>query len=258
MLVKDQHQIGNALHQHLRRGSTPLPCGGRDLGGGQGRDERFLPQNLLCQPDAPPDRTCKEGPHGVQIELVRQRRVKQLQVGLPPDLGVQIGRGAVKRHALHKGVDGCAALSPGHAGFLQKSRAFQCHRAGRVGHGADADLGGHLFQRRARTAPGKAGLQHFHHCRVCRGGGRCGRLFGLLRQGQHADGQRRAVEPVMRQKARVLPQCAAVRVEQRRGQDPARPARHAAHGLGAGGLGGSAERRELEGGRRLFQRHRDK
>ena len=118
MVVEHQHQIRNALHEHLGLGGTPLPCGGGDLSGGQRRNERFFPQYLLCHADAPPDRAGKERPHGVKVELVRQRRIQQLQIRLAFHLGVKVGRCTVEGHALHKGVDGRAALCAGHAGLL--------------------------------------------------------------------------------------------------------------------------------------------
>ena len=50
-----------------------------------------LAQDTAGQPDPPPDRTVKEGAHGVQIQLVCQCGVQQLQPGLPLHLGRKIG-----------------------------------------------------------------------------------------------------------------------------------------------------------------------
>ena len=229
MLVKHQHKVGNALHQHLGPGSTPLLCGGGDVGSGQGRDERLLAQDAASQPDPPPDRTVKEGAHGVQIQLVCQCGVQQLQPSLPLHLGRKIGGRAVKGHALHKGVDGGAALGAGHAAFLQKGRALQRNRAGGVGHRADTDLGGDLFERGAGALPRKAGPQLRHQHRVRRSGGRRRRLLRLLGQGQQPNVQRHTGFAVVRQKVRARPKRIAARVQHCSGQQPACPAAHAAH-----------------------------
>ena len=79
VVVIDQHQVGNALHQHL---SLALPCFGGDLRSGQGGDERFLPQYGPGVADAPPDSTFKKRAHAVQVQFVGQACIQQ--AGIDP------------------------------------------------------------------------------------------------------------------------------------------------------------------------------
>ena len=58
VLVKDQHQIGNALHQHLPpRRHSPCPAAGVTSAAGRAVMNGSSRKICFCQPDAPPDRT---------------------------------------------------------------------------------------------------------------------------------------------------------------------------------------------------------
>ena len=118
--------------------------------------------------------------------------IQQAGIDLALHLGVQVGRGAVEGDALHKGVDGGAALGPGHAGLLQKGRALQCHGPRGVGHGADTDLGRDLLQRGAGAAPGKALAQGIQQGFVRRGRGGRFRRGGRLGRRQYLYSKRYA------------------------------------------------------------------
>ena len=107
--VKHEHKVGDALHKHLRPGGRAGHSrAGHSRGRGQGRDERFFPQNAFCLADAPPDGALKKRAHVLEPQLPGQRRVQQLQRGLALHFGRQVRGGAVERNALHKRVDGRA------------------------------------------------------------------------------------------------------------------------------------------------------
>ena len=253
MVVKHQHQVGNALHQHLGAGGRA----GLDLGGGQRGDEGFLPQYLRRMADATVDGAFKEGAHRVQVQHVSQGGVQQAQALLPLHLGGQVGRIGGKGHPLQKRMDGGAALGAGHAAFLQEGRALQRSLARGVGHVADADLDRHVLQSLVRAVPGKVFLKGGLQRRVQRGGRR-GFGFGQrVRRVQHPDGQRRGAVPLAGQKVGLCPQRAAVRMAQRGGQQPARPALEILQGFGAGHAGVGIQGRGLEGAGGILQRQGD-
>ena len=91
VVVKHQHHIGNALHQHRGLGRSPLPRRfGDDFSGRQRGNERFFPQDLAGSGNALPYSAGKKRAYLFQIQHFGQLRVQQVQVQLALHFGFQL------------------------------------------------------------------------------------------------------------------------------------------------------------------------
>ena len=258
MVVKHQHHIGNALHQHRGLGRSPLSRRfGDDFSGRQRGNERFFPQDLAGSGNALPYPTGKKRAYLFQIQHFGQLRVQQVQVQLALHFGFQLWRLRAKGDALQKRMDGRAAFRPGHAGLLQKGRAAQGQFLFGMGHGADTDFNRDGFQRFVGALPCKRFQQAFGQGIVRQGRGF--RLRCLHRGGrvQQADVQRRFRWDMMGQQFAVFPQFLAGRVQHSCRQQPERPVLCPQHGFGIRCLGAGKHGRIFQFTFRSFQRYRN-